>query len=259
MAGFLSRLAEQARGSAAVARPLIPQMMGAGPRMAESLASFLGGRFHSEAEGNGAGDFETNIERVIGTDNSVLNSEGIEPRLPTAEESLRPARDPRTTITGTTIGSFLPNAYRSQPSQAEDLHSDPHAAPALPGGTGATRDQAGRRVSLDSADRRLRIPAETRRVVPAEVPRAGDLLTAGERSTTREELSRLQPEQGDHVRPPTRGNGDGARTPVIHVTIGRVDVRAILPSPPATPSAPTSSQLGLTLEEYAKQRNRRAR
>ena len=259
MAGFLSRLAEQARGTAAVARPLIPQMMGAGPRMDESLAGFMGGGFHAEAEDNGASVFETSIEREIGADNSRLNSESIEPRLYKADESPRLGREPRAAISGSTSGILPSNASRSRPLRAGDLDSDPHTALAAPGGTGVTRDRAGQRASRDSTGKRIRIPAATRRAVPAEVLRSDESLPPGERSATREESSSLQPEQRDHVRPASRGDGDAARSPVIHVTIGRVDVRAILPAPAAPRPAPASSQPGLTLEEYANQRNRRAR
>jgi hypothetical protein len=46
---------------------------------------------------------------------------------------------------------------------------------------------------------------------------------------------------------------DEDREPTVHVTIGRIDVRAVLPDrPPARSAAPPEPQL--TIEEYSRQR-----
>jgi len=62
--------------------------------------------------------------------------------------------------------------------------------------------------------------------------------------------------------PPTSAEGDGRHgnlpPPVIEVTIGRVDVRAILPPVPAPPARPVRSTT-IPLEEYLRERPRGGR
>ena len=48
-----------------------------------------------------------------------------------------------------------------------------------------------------------------------------------------------------------------AEPAVVHVTIGRVEVRAVQPQPPAPRPAPTPAPPGPTLEEFLEQRERR--
>jgi hypothetical protein len=62
------------------------------------------------------------------------------------------------------------------------------------------------------------------------------------------------------VRPPPQPGADGNRwqsgavtEPAVHVTIGRIDVRAVMPDPLPAPSAPRPEPR-LTLEEYSRQR-----
>jgi hypothetical protein len=75
----------------------------------------------------------------------------------------------------------------------------------------------------------------------------------GTRATDRRTLS-------THAdRPPASAEGDGRHgnlpPPVIEVTIGRVDVRAILPPVPAPPARPVRSTT-IPLEEYLRERPR---
>jgi hypothetical protein len=62
------------------------------------------------------------------------------------------------------------------------------------------------------------------------------------------------------VRTPPQARADGNRRqsgevtePAVHVTIGRIDVRAVMPDPPPAPSAPRPEPR-LTIEEYSRQR-----
>lgn len=63
-------------------------------------------------------------------------------------------------------------------------------------------------------------------------------------------------------RPPTlatRGIERGDGPPQVHVTIGRVEVRAVFPPPPAAPPAPRPRPATQTLAEYLKRRERGGR
>lgn len=121
----------------------------------------------------------------------------------------------------------------------------------------------------------------TQMVVPPEIisplrPAASSLVPALESSATEQSLpssattaaSRrttktvVQPASTSLVAPtvsplfPVR-QPPSNEPPVIHVTIGRVEVRAIMP--PATPKVAPPAAPKLSLEEYLKQRNGRAR
>jgi hypothetical protein len=78
----------------------------------------------------------------------------------------------------------------------------------------------------------------------------------GTRATDRRTLS------AHAARPPASAEGDGRHEnlprPVIEVTIGRVDVRAILPPVPAPPARPVRSTT-IPLEEYLRERPRGGR
>ena len=75
----------------------------------------------------------------------------------------------------------------------------------------------------------------------------------GTRATDRRTLS------AHAARPPASAEGDGRHgnlpPPVLEVTIGRVDVRAILPPVPAPPARPVRSTT-IPLEEYLRERPR---
>jgi hypothetical protein len=75
---------------------------------------------------------------------------------------------------------------------------------------------------------------------PAKAPVA---LTRG-MPMRRGRLDRHQPDAGDSPAAPAQA---------IHVTIGRVDVRASLPRPPRPQAAPSGAS-GMTLDEYLRQR-----
>jgi hypothetical protein len=62
--------------------------------------------------------------------------------------------------------------------------------------------------------------------------------------------ARQQPKQSQAIQSPA-----GRDEPTIRVTIGRIDVRAIMPAPPARRSAPAQKQTALSLEEYLKRRS----
>jgi hypothetical protein len=47
--------------------------------------------------------------------------------------------------------------------------------------------------------------------------------------------------------------------PTIRVTIGRVDVRAVMPAPPVPVAKPVHPRPGLSLDDYLKQRRGEAR
>jgi hypothetical protein len=56
--------------------------------------------------------------------------------------------------------------------------------------------------------------------------------------------------------PPARGFERRDEPPHVHVTIGRVDVRAVFPAPAAPPAAPAPRPAPQTLAEYLKRRER---
>ena len=101
------------------------------------------------------------------------------------------------------------------------------------------------------------LPAHDDAMVAALSERSGDSrpdetpLTSVSLVTSHAAAVRTPPQPGaDGNR---RQSGDEVKEPAVHVTIGRIDVRAVLPDPPpARPAARPEPRL--TLEEYSRQR-----
>jgi hypothetical protein len=106
-------------------------------------------------------------------------------------------------------------------------------------------------------------PENLRRVVQSEIIEPSRPAAAAEEPPPLPDgRSRIavQPEIVGHRKTPAsstaaRGQPSSNQPPVIHVTIGRVEVRAILP-PKATPKIQVPAAPKLSLEAYLKQRNR---
>jgi len=64
------------------------------------------------------------------------------------------------------------------------------------------------------------------------------------------------PSLGGAMRVPNRLSHSSTEEPAVHVTIGKVEVRAILPDPPARQTAPGKSRPTLSLDDYLARRNR---
>ncbi len=63
------------------------------------------------------------------------------------------------------------------------------------------------------------------------------------------------PRWAEPLRP--RGPGDESPAPIVRISIGRIEVRAVAPPGPAAPRpTPARKSTGLSLEEYLKPRGR---
>lgn len=87
--------------------------------------------------------------------------------------------------------------------------------------------------------------------VPARPPDGGERELAASSSP-----AALEPDWRNAPPAPAQARAPAAETPVVHVTIGRVDVRAVLPAPPPERAAPRHRPR-LTLDEYLRKDGRR--
>ena len=228
MADFLSRLVERSAGTAPVARPVVAPLFAAGPAMAANPVP-------DGSEPAGAVPQEPTP--LTPQEPKALTSI---PREPTGIDTPgdRPARAPARPAAANPeeipLGVLRPaaEAFPEGPrpavldedggSQGEGL---PVTAPPL------------RRlpVSRDRSHGEVRIPVLT---TPRLRPRD-------------EGVSRWAEPPGP------RGVADESSAPIVRISIGRIEVRAVTPPAPAAPRpAPARKSMGPSLEEYLRPRSR---
>lgn len=250
MANFLNRLAGRTLGAMPVAEPVVPARF--------SLAAARVGRPASDSiESPGESDYSA-------TDQAGFRPAEMKPRtrtttwrretaLPDEEDKDQPhvvqpdiLHPPATAVTrafwhdpqGTENSDTPPQADRTP--QGEDLrHVTAHpvatqqAIPRTEGSSAETSADPNRRDARDPH----RIVAERTR---SEVPHAAPIVVQDARRTAHDQ-------------------GSPSAAPTIRVTIGRIDVRAEVASPPPPTAARRTRASTLSLDQYLKQRSEAGR
>jgi hypothetical protein len=239
MADFLSRLIERSAGTATVARPVVAPLFAPGPAMAVDAAP------------EGPEPVGVLPQEPAPFPAPMPKAPATMPREapaadPAALRPVRPPAGPAAAISGETAAGALRPAAVAPPEVpcpvilGEDPRSRvvglPVAAP--PPSPGAGRPAAVPRRSpapQDSQRWEARIPAVT--------------------------TSLLRPRQENAPRwaeaPLPRGTGDGSPAPIVRISIGRIEVRAVPPPGAAAPRLTTArKRTGPSLEEYLKPRGR---
>ena len=238
MADFLSRLAARVLGEARVARPIIPTVF----EPAGVTASNLG------AESMGL------AEPAMASEPAEHSPKSIQMR-PAVGDLLMPRHHPEVTGEGFT---------RSETSSLTDYPASPNAAVrekevSRPIAFAQPRAPEVRLISGHTQGRGRELVADPvqsqpRRLVSPPARLAPEAALLAERTKP----GSASPEITTSRRFPAAGPGVQARAavessePVIRVTIGRVEVRAVFP--PAAPASKPRGVSPLPLEEYLKQR-----
>ena len=222
MADFLTRAAQRALGAAPVVKPVIPSRY-AGTGVTTGFA-------------------EEAVEAV----------EAVAPRPPAraeTEPAVRVPRDEPRRIEepARTAREEAPAAPRTEP------------IPQMPAQQAVRQQPAGRNPEPEHAE----APAEPPARPPLEQrgPVTPEVRIAGETTAVREELGTTGVAEAGRLQPPiTRRQvreaiAEPAAQP-IRITIGRIEVRAVMPAAAPPPRNGTAGRPALTLEEYTRRRKR---
>jgi hypothetical protein len=219
---FLSRLVERSTGRAAVARPVVPPLFAAGAPL-------------------GAGPVE---EEVMGGTGSV---EGLVGTVGETSRLRSPASD------GPTADDTSAPASPVEERRAEEGTLPDRERPPAPPNT-VTRDRLRVRLLRDGASARAPDGA------PPTAPEAGERAAPPPSSDPEPPIELLPREATVFPRAAVRRADPSSSppAPIVRISIGRVDVRAVPPArPPAPRPAPVRKEDRLSLEEYLRPRDRR--
>jgi len=274
MTDFLARLAEQTLGRAPVVHPLVAPRFGPGrPLGGEALSD---SSEEAEADGEGSHAFS---ERGTLTDSP---SPGPMPALVSKEgsSSVTPTR-PRTETPHRVVTDTEPSSDHVVESRSKKEDQGPMSSSSN-NAISATRSNAQKRATLDSTSARRRRAGSDRRepieTVPTEngirskkletfapitpLVRSKDLpamkhSTGNSPSLLKSSVAEAHRQSSLHeVGEKLAFSERSSPPPTIRVTIGRVEVRAIMPPAPPTRTKPARPGPALSLEDYLKQRNR---
>jgi hypothetical protein len=245
MPDFFTRLIARSNGTAPAVRPLTAPIFAQGPAVAEEKTlhtpekkSFEAPQVWAEARaphessGRERQEFEPRTTTLpLRVEKAPDSLEKIPPEsapltspvslgAPEHELALHFAERPSTHVNGAWHGETVSRSNDAKPYGQEQTR---------PKATSGTRAQ------VPAANSPLEHPRSETRMAPSLLP------------ISHQELNTQQDQGGTHCELPTTRN--------IRVTIGRVDVRAILPSrETSTRSKSTGKPAAVSLEEYLKQR-----
>jgi hypothetical protein len=219
---FLSRLVERSTGRAAVARPVVPPLFAAG-------AALGAGPVEEEAMG-GTGSAEGPVATV---------GEAFRPHPPASDAP--------------TVSDTSAPALPVEEGRAEEVTPPGRERPPAPRTT-VTRDRLRVRIVRDAA------AAMAPDGAPLTAPEAGEKARPAPASGPESQIA-LHPREAAVFPRAAAVRGDASTSPpapIVRISIGRVDVRAVPPARPAAPSpAPVRKDDRLSLEEYLRPRDRR--
>ncbi|HYW47839.1 MAG TPA: hypothetical protein VE959_33540 [Bryobacteraceae bacterium] len=240
MADFLTRVAQRALGVAPVVQPLIAPQFAPVSRSAAAPESAPSASWGEVVE-------------------NVAEHESPAPR-PAARATPVEAKDrerPRTELPADRVATVFKPAMRD----AAPRDTAPERA-----ATDETGPEPGTRKSIEQpAVPRVELPAARRAAeVRAEDPSAPRAAIAAETRLVKEPAAAPERQWREPALPGERRDrqelSGAAAPPPIRITIGRIDVRAILPPAEAAPrKGGANGRPALTLEKYTRQRNRRER
>jgi hypothetical protein len=238
MADFLTRVAQRALGVAPVVRPVIPSRYAPGPRPPS---------IDDEP-------FEVAVERERSAPRPPIRADRENPEPTYANPGRKSAE---TAVTDTEARASAPTN-----EQVDDATPPPRKA------TPAIEPLADRPTTKGStpepAPLREPVAAGARPTIEATPSHRGalaaDARPANEATLSREEwgVARVDRPEGPASFPV--GREPAAEAAPIRITIGRIDVRAILPATaPAPRQAADAGRPAMTLEDYTRRRNRSER
>lgn len=241
MADFLSRLVERSAGTAPVARPVVAPLFAPGPAVAADPAPE-----GPEPVGVVPQDPAPVTPPIPRAPASVLReAPALEftgpgrvpaPALLAAAPATPEEAAPGTLKPAAAVPPKAPRpgaVHEDLPARLEEL---PVSAPPTPSGARG----------LSAVPRQLPAWEESRRE-DAEIRAVAMPLLRPREKTAPRWAEGLQP----------RGSEEAPRAPIVRISIGRIEVRAVAPPGPAAQiPAPARKSTGLSLEEYLKPRSR---
>jgi hypothetical protein len=285
MADFFGRLAERALGVAVVAQPAIAPRFALGPRLAVESSVIEAPAVGSHPEPGPDVDARR-VEADAQTAPATLAAR-IPAPLPVRAETKptvrigdlpQPAPTPETTLQVTERRS-QPDIARPVPQPELRLEASaarpeplaPMAEPAARNDLYATSLDASRVEPVETAETK---PAAPHPTMPAVVWRDGQPPSNSRQSSRAEEpveTVETKPAAPHPTMPPvvwrdgqppsnsrqsSRAEESETPEPVVRVSIGRIEVRAVFPEQPQRQPAPLPRSSALSLSEYLKQRDR---
>ncbi len=239
MPDFLSRLVERSAGTAPVARPVVAPLFAPGPAMAADAAPEGSEPIGVLAESPAPVTMPTRrAPTSIPREAAAMGSGAL---LPVGA----PARPASPTPEATAPGALRPAAAappEARPPAVLDEDRRPRVE-GLPVAAPPPPPSGGSRAAVPP-----RPPA------PQDRQRGEALIPAVTTPLLRPRQEN-PPRWGEPLRP--RGPGGEPPAPIVRISIGRIEVRAVAPPGPAAPRpTPARKNTGLSLEEYLRPRGR---
>lgn len=235
MSDYLSRAAERAGGIGSGVRPTLPSLFDSDKGPADSVMPTLKSPEAQQHLKEGPGNAEETTIHVSGVQERVASILALAPETPAAKQTEK--REP---MVQQKFDDVVPSKVRGRSTELETSSEKPsfpersHVRPSL-----VQLDPVAEPSSLSHAgvEPSVELPSKTVRNNP---PSAARRRAAGLRPTQ----TRNQIRFADRESPSDR---------TIHVTIGRLEVRAVQSaSPPAKPAPPKPR---ISLDEYLRSRN----
>jgi len=277
MSDYLSRAAERASGTNAVIRPALPSLFGPEKNTAENVAavpSSLESRSNVEVE-HASSTGKKIAGAVSGIQERVASVLALAPEAPTVTQADKSEPAPRPTFAAVPPAQALSESEQALELSASSTESEvrseksslpersdmrprvAHPAPvAEPSGalnessprSGVTRSDSGVEPSVELPSKqpepvRAKVGEPVKNDLPSAIP-----VTAIPR---RRPASLRLTDTRNQVRSVDR---ESSSDRTIHVTIGRIEVRAMQSEP--APPKPAQPRPRISLEEYLRQRNR---
>jgi hypothetical protein len=259
MADFLRRLAERALGVANVAQPAIAPRFALGPRLADEFSATPAeaprvpnhrGLSHEPPRSWRSPDIEAHQREVDIPKRPVRLDEQPSAPLPVHVET-----EPAIPVNDLTRRA-LKAAVRTETPESGVQEVEPRRQPAI--APSSARPEP--RVEAFAEERESRPPTvEPQARKDLEVLKWGPKEQAALEQDVPHPTMPAIPWRDGHSTangmPSSRAEEHEDSAPIVRVSIGRVEVRAVFPDPPPRQSAPLPRSSALTLSEYLKQRD----
>jgi len=269
MSGFFNSLVARSLGAAETLRPRVPSFFepchrGAGP-LGVRLSDVVAGSRETE-EVSDSSHAATQPRQAIAESSAAKDSAG----RTGARATVVPPYDPFAgrQFSSPTLRPFARHAQMEAAARA--LHRNEVSADVARITKGRSMGTSPAESSLEEKGGAIRPTAPVRvhgrapsRLAPPTLPfspnATDDSHAASEfvrRGAASRQASAAMPSLGQAMKVPTRLAHSDTSEPAVRVTIGKVEVRAILPDAPVRHAAPAKSRPTLSLDDYLARRNR---
>jgi hypothetical protein len=258
MADFLRRLAERALGVATVAQPAIAPRFAMGPRLADESSGIPAeasvgptNRAPSDEPPRPLRSPQTEAQRV---EADLPRRPAMRDEPPRAQSRIRAETEPNIRL-----DDFTPRAAETviarETLESRVEEAEPQWQPVI--APFAARPELRAEALPEKPEwRPSTVEAQEQRML--EVTRLAANQPEGEEPVLPHPTMPAIPWRGvqgpSHGRQRSHAEEPEATTPIVRVSIGRVEVRAVFPDPPR-PTAPLPRSSALSLSEYLKQRD----